>query len=440
MSHTDADPTFAPEELGLPAGEPEVPGPGGDKDLVRLYFAEIGRVGLLTAKQEAAIGRRIEDARREVLTQLIEIPLVRRALAEVAAQLRRGKVAADALIVLPEGGEADATEVRRVCAALTRLGRPGGGPARGRARNRTTVAALPLAPRLIDDLVTRVRTASERLTGATREATVADVRALEREVGMTTTRLAVALEKIERADGVVREAKRALTEANLRLVVSVARRYLWSGLPLSDLVQDGNLGLLRAVEKFQYRRGFKFSTYATWWIRQAITRAIADRGRTIRVPVHMMEALRRVSRARGELLTELDREPSIDELARHARFPATKVKLVLEAVPVPVSLEMPVGEDATLADFLEDRSATSPAEGVVKADQEGRIRASLAQLTARERDIIRLRFGLGDGETKTLDEIGRHFGVTRERIRQIEAHAFAKLRQPGLGLRHLMEN
>jgi RNA polymerase primary sigma factor len=292
------------------------------------------------------------------------------------------------------------------------------------------VVALPLAPRLIDDLVSRVRAA----------ARVADPRALEREFGMAAPRLAVALEKIERADAVVREAKRALTEANLRLVVSVARRYLWSGLPLSDLVQDGNLGLLRAVDKFQYRRGFKFSTYATWWIRQAITRAIGDRGRTIRVPVHMMEALRRVSRARGELLTQLDREPSVDELARHARFPAAKVKLVLDAAPVPVSLEMPVGEDGTLGDFLDDRSATSPAESTVNADQEGRIRASLAQLTARERDIIRLRFGLGDGETKTLDEIGRHFGLTRERIRQIEAHAFAKLRQPGLGLRHFMEN
>jgi RNA polymerase primary sigma factor len=448
---------------GLAAEEPGATGPGGDKDLVRLYFEEIGRVRLLTAKQEAAIGRRIEDGRRDVLIHLIGIPPARRALMDVAARLRRGDVAAETVIVLPEGGEPDAAEVRRVCTALMQLrsleqvgargpaARPVPRDAKTRAelrlraagratRIRATVADLPLDPRLIDDLVNRAREASGRLAAATRETRAADRRALEREVGMTASRLVVVLSEIERAAAVVNQAKRDLTEANLRLVVSVARRYLWSGIPLPDLVQDGNLGLLRAVDKFQYRRGFKFSTYATWWIRQAITRAIADRGRTIRMPVHMMETLHRVSRARGQLLTTLQREPSADELARHARIPAAKVKLVLDAAPVPVSLEMPIGDDATLADFLEDRSASSPVDSLVEADQESRIAASLAELTAREREVIRHRFGLGGTAPETLEEIGRHIGLTRERIRQIEMHALAKLRQPRLGLRQLVEN
>jgi RNA polymerase primary sigma factor len=421
MTYIEVAPTLG-EEAGLARGEAVVESLGGDKDLVRLYFDEIGRVRLLTAKQEVAIGRRIEDGRREVLGRLIEIPLARRALAEVAGRFRRGEVAADAVILLPQGGEPVAAEVRKVCAALVRLGRFKRTTARRAARIRATVAVLPLDPRLIDDLVNRVRAASAR------------------EVGMSATRLAVVLGEIERADAVVRQAKRDLTEANLRLVVSVARRYLWSGIPLSDLVQDGNLGLLRAVDKFQYRRGFKFSTYATWWIRQAITRAIADRSRTIRVPVHMMEMLQRVSRARGQLLTMLNREPSVDELARHTRIPPAKVKLVLDAAPVPVSLEMPVGDDATLADFLEDRSATSPLESLAEADLASRLEDSLAQLTARERKVIRLRFGLGGSEAMTLDEIGRRFGLTRERIRQIEAHALAQLRRSRSGLRHLVEN
>ena len=466
LTSETADPTLVREKLELAvdagdgtnfaAGESDTAAPAGDKDLVRLYFEEIGRVRLLTAKQEAAIGRRIEDGRREVLLHLIGIPLARRALMEVAVRLRRGQVAAETVIVLPEGGEPDAAEVRRVCTALMQLrdleraearrpaGRPGPRGAKARAelrlrvarraaRIRTMVADLPVDPRLVDDLVNRVREGHGRLA-------TADRRALEREVGMTESCLARVLAEIERADAVVRGAKRDLTEANLRLVVSVARRYVWSGSPLPDLVQDGNLGPLRAVDKFQYRRGFKFSTYATWWIRQAITRAIADRGRTIRMPVHMMETLHRVSRARGQLLTTLQREPSADELACHTRIPAAKVNLVLDAAPVPVSLEMPVGDDATLADFLEDRSAISPVDSLVEADKASYLEASLAELTAREREIIRLRFGLGGTEPKTLEEIGQRIGLTRERIRQIEARALATLRQSELGLRQFAEN
>jgi RNA polymerase primary sigma factor len=404
---------WEPETPDLVAPEePDVaPAVAADIDLVRLYFDEIGRVRLLTAKQEAAIGRRIEEARSALLGELVEIPVARRALIDIGARLRRGQVAAETVIVLPEGGEPDAAEVRRVCTALARLGRPA--EPRG-AKLRATIAALPLDPRLIEELVRRVRVAAGIRAGA--------------------------LERIERADTAVRDAKRELAEANLRLVVSVARRYLWTGIPLSDLVQEGNLGLLKAVDKFQYRRGFKFSTYATWWIRQAITRSIADRGRTIRVPVHMLETLHRVSRARGELVTRLHRQPTVEELARHTRIPAAKVKLVLEAAPSPVSLEMPIGDEATLADFLEDRSSVSPVETLAEEELTAQVESSLATLAPRERDVLRLRFGLGGGQTMTLDEIGQRFGLTRERIRQIEARALAHLRRSGAGLRSLLSS
>ena len=405
---------WEPEEapVGLPAES-------GDRDLVRLYFDEIGRVRLLTAKQEVALGRRIEEARRELLRALVDVPLVRASLAELASRLRRGAVGSEAVIVIPEGGQPDAATVRRVCAALIRLG-ANGRPARGaatarrEARIRTLVLDLPLDPRVVDDLVARVRAAG-------------GIRASARAA-------------IDRAEAAVRAAKRELAEANLRLVVSVARRYLWSGIALSDLVQEGNVGLLKAVDKFQYRRGFKFSTYATWWIRQAITRSIADRGRTIRVPVHMLETLQRVSRARGELLTNLNRQPTVEELARHARIPAAKVELVLAAAPTPVSLEMPIGDDATLADFLQDRSAVSPVERLSEQDLTAEVQRSLARLSPRQRDVVCLRFGLGGHEPLTLDEIGQRFGVTRERIRQIEVTALARLRESGSGLRDLLEN
>jgi RNA polymerase sigma factor (sigma-70 family) len=392
------------QDLGTPAA-----GAGADRDLVRLYFDEIGRVRLLTAHQEAAIGRRIEDARRDLLARLVELPPARRALAELGGRLRRGEAAAETVIVLPEGGEPDAADVRRVCAALIALGAKGRPTERVLAR----VAALPLDPRVVEDLVHRVRSA-----GGARPA---------------------ALAAIERAEATLRAAKQDLTEANLRLVVSVARRYLWTGIPLADLLQEGNLGLLKAVDKFQYRRGFKFSTYATWWIRQAITRSIADRGRAIRVPVHMLETLNTVSRARGELFAALQRQPTVEELARHTRIPAAKVKLVLEAAPTPLSLEMPIGEDATLADFLEDRSSVSPIDTLAGEDLANEIERALATLAPREQEIIRLRFGLGGAETMTLDEIGRRYGLTRERIRQIETRALATLRRSGKALRALAD-
>jgi RNA polymerase sigma factor (sigma-70 family) len=430
-----------PLEEGLVPAEAVPEEEGAAADSFRLYLREMARYPLLTAAQEVALGQRIEQGQTKLRRALAAVPWAVGRVLDLADEIRAKRRPLGDLLRLTEGREPTAAEVKRFLASLGSVRRRHGQIRGLRARLRRVGAAdraviqrtiarhgmaiqdalaeLPIRPDVVDGLAVELR----RLAGA---------RVLAKDVGLGRVALARVLDEVAEADRETRAAKRELMEANLRLVVSIAKRYRGRELPLPDLVQEGNLGLGKAVDRFQYRRGFKFSTYATWWIRQAITRALADRGRLIRLPVHVEDQLRHLARVDRALAGELGRAPTAEELARRAGAPVRKVRDLLEAARRTCSLEMPLSETTHLGDVLEDTQIAPPDAGVLVEDEARQVQRALATLSEQQRQVLRLRFGLDDGE-HTLEQIGQRFGLTRERIRQIEAKALRKLRPPLAG-------
>ena len=367
----DLEPEPEVGAIRLPREEDLLKAPTNDP--VRMYLKEIGKVPLLTAAQEVDLAMRIEAG--EFSSALI--------LSIDEAVVSNGS-----------GGKVDQKQLRLVVESVVRI----------------REHQLDPEKRLRHEGIAR-----ERIPRSYKPKTRAE--------------LVDFLRRVER-DGQL--AKKRLIEANLRLVVSIAKRYVGRGMLFLDLIQEGNLGLIRAVEKFDYSKGYKFSTYATWWIRQAITRAIADQARTIRIPVHMIETINKLTRTSRSLVQELGREPNAEEIAKRMDMPVSKVRKIMKIAQEPISLETPIGEeeDSHLGDFIEDRGVLSPIDAVLVSNLQEQTRRVLKSLTPREEQVLKMRFGVGDGSEHTLEEVGRSFNVTRERIRQIESKALRKLRHP----------